>query len=73
MLEWFLYITTHFKLKCHSLPWSRKLENLRKGKEIKFIINNSIDGSCLNKSKLHLDKSETVLLGKNFSQALEPN
>ena len=73
MLGWFLYITTHFKLKCHSPPWSRKLENLCKGKEIKFIINNSIDGSCLNKSKLHLDKSETALLVKNFSLALKPN
>ena len=52
---------------------NRKLENLCKGKVIKFINNNNIDGSCLNRSKLHLNKSETALLVKNFSQALKPN
>ena len=51
---------------------NRKLENLCKGKRIKFI-NNNIDGSCLNRSKLHLNKSGTALLVKNFSQALKPN
>ena len=51
---------------------NRKLENLCKGKRIKFI-NNNIDGSCLNRSKLHLNKSGTALLVKTFSQALKPN
>ena len=49
---------------------NRKLENLCKGKGIKFINNNNIDGSCFNRSKLHLNKSGTALLVKNFSQAL---
>ena len=52
---------------------NRKLENLCKGKGIKFINNTNIDGSCLNRSKLHLNKSGTALLVKNFSQALKPN
>ena len=52
---------------------NRKLENLYNGKRIKFINNNNIDGSCLNRSKLHLNKSGTALLVKTFSQALKPN
>ena len=52
---------------------NRKLENLCEGKGIKFINNTNIDCSCLNRSKLHLNKSETALLLKNFSQALKPN
>ena len=52
---------------------NRKLENLCKGKGIKFINNNNIDGSCLNRSKLHLNKSGTALLVKKFSQALKQN
>ena len=52
---------------------NRKLENLCKGKGIKFINNSNIDGSCLNRSKLHLNKSGTALLVKKFSQALKPN
>ena len=53
---------------------NRKLENLCKGKGIKFINNNNnIDGSCLNRSKLYLNKSETALLVKNISQVLKPN
>ena len=52
---------------------NKKLENLCKGKGIKFINNNDIDGSCLNRSKLHLNKSGTVLLIKHFSQALKSN
>ena len=50
-----------------------KLENLCKSKGIKFINNTNIDGSCLNRSKLHLNKSGTALLVNNFSQALKPN
>ena len=43
------------------------------GKGIKFINNNNIDGSCLNRSKLHLNKSGTPQLVKQISQALKPN
>ena len=49
------------------------MENLCKGKGIKFINNTNIDVSRLNRSKLHLKKSGTALLVKNFSQALKPN
>ena len=49
---------------------NRMLENLCKGKEIKFINNINIDGSCLNRSKLHLNKSGTALLVKNFQRLL---
>ena len=48
------------------------MENLCKGKGIKFINNSNIDGSCLNRSKLHLNKSGTALLVKKFSHALNP-
>ena len=51
---------------------NRKLENL-KGKGNKFINNNNINGSCLNRSKLHLNKSATAQLVKNFSRALKPD
>ena len=52
---------------------NRKFENFCMSKGIKFINNNNIDGSCLNRSKLHLNKSGTAPLVKNFSQALKPN
>ena len=52
---------------------NRKLENLCKGKGITFVNNTNIDGSCLNRSKLHLNKNGTALLVKHFSQALKPN
>ena len=57
---------------------NRKMENLCKGKGIKFINNNNIEGSCLNRSKLQLNKlqlnkSGTAQLVKNISQALNPN
>ena len=52
---------------------NRNLVNFCKGKGIKFIKNNNIDGSCLNRSKLLLNKSGTSQLEKNFSQALKPN
>ena len=48
---------------------NRKLKNLCKGKVIKFINNNNnnnTDGSCLNRSKLHLNKGGTALLEKRF-------
>ena len=53
--------------------FNRKLENLCKGKGIKFIHNFNIDGSCLNRSKSHLHKKGIALLVKKFSQALKPN
>ena len=49
---------------------NRKLENLCKGKGMIFINNSNIDSTCLNRSKLHLNKSETFLLIKNFSKAV---
>ena len=52
---------------------NRKFENFCMSKGIKFINNNNIDGSCLNRSKLHLNKSGTAPLVKKFSQALKPN
>ena len=53
----------------------RRLENLCKGKGIKFINNknNNTDGSCLNRSKIHLNKSGTAQLAKKISQAVKPN
>ena len=49
---------------------NRKLENLCKCKGMIFINNSNIDSTCLNRSKLHLDKSRTSLLIKNFSKAV---
>ena len=49
---------------------NRKLENLGKGKSMIFINNSNIDSTCLNRSKLHLNKSGTSLLIKNFSKAV---
>ena len=46
----------------------RKLENLCKAKGIKLINDNNIDGSYLNTSRLHLNKSGTALLIKKFSR-----
>ena len=49
---------------------NRKLENLCECKGMIFINNSNIDSTCLNRSKLHLDKSRTSLLIKNFSKAV---
>ena len=49
---------------------NRKLGNLCKGKGMIFINNSNIDSTCLNRSKLHLNKSGTSLLIKNFSKAV---
>ena len=43
---------------------NKKLENLCKGKGMRFIDNSNIKSSSLNRSKLHLNKSETALLTK---------
>ena len=45
----------------------RKLETLCKGKGMIFINISNIDSTCLNRSKLHLNKSGTSLLIKNVS------
>ena len=44
---------------------NRKLENLCKGKGVRFI-NNNMDGSCLNRNKLYLNKSGTTQLVKKL-------
>ena len=49
---------------------NRKLENLYKGKGMIFINNSNIDSTRLNRSKLHLNKSGTSILIKNFSKAV---
>ena len=48
---------------------NRKLENFGKGKGMIFINNGKIDSTCLNRSKLHLNKGGTSLLIKYFSKA----
>ena len=47
---------------------NKKLENLCKGKGMRFIDYSNIKSSSLNKSKLHLNKKGTVLLTKNFAK-----
>ena len=47
---------------------NKKLENLCKGKGMHFIDNGNMKSSSLNRSKLHLDKSETALLTKIFAK-----
>ena len=49
---------------------NRKLENLCKGNGMIFINNSNIDSTCLNRSKLLLNKSGTSLLIKNFSKTM---
>ena len=45
-----------------------KLENLCKAKGMRFIDNSNIKVSSLNRRKLHLNKSGTALLTKNFAK-----
>ena len=47
---------------------NEKLENLCKGKGMRFIDNSNIKSSSLNRSKLHLNKSGTAPLTKNFAK-----
>ena len=47
---------------------NKKLENLCKGKDMIFIDNSNIKSSSLNRSKLNLNKSGTVLQTKNFAK-----
>ena len=47
---------------------NRKLEYVCKGKDMIFINSSNIDNSCLNRNKLHLNKSGTSPLIKDFSK-----
>ena len=49
---------------------NKKLENLCKGKGMRFIDNSNIKSSSLNRSKLHLNKSGTALLTKNLAKII---
>ena len=49
---------------------NRKLENLCKGKSMIFINNSNTDSTCLNRSKLLLNKSGTSIFIKFFSKAV---
>ena len=49
---------------------TKKLENLCKGKGMRFIDNGNIKSSSLNKSKLHLNKSGIALLTKFFAKVV---
>ena len=52
---------------------NKKLENLCKGKDMRFIDNSNIKSSSLNRSKLHLNNSGTALLTKNFAKIVHPD
>ena len=45
---------------------NNRLEKCCKGNEFFFIDNSNIDASCLNKSKLHLNRKGTSYLANNF-------
>ena len=47
---------------------NEKLDNLCQGKGLRFIDNSNIKSSSLNRRKLHLNKSGTALLTKNFAK-----
>ena len=47
---------------------NKKLENVCKGKGIRFIDTSNIKISSLNRRKLHLNKSGTALLAKHFAK-----
>ena len=49
---------------------NKRLEKYCKGNEFFFIDNSNIDASCLNKSKLHLNKKGTSYLPNNFRNHL---
>ena len=49
---------------------NRKLEHLFKGKGMIFINNSNTDSTCINRSKLYLNKSGTSLLIKNLSKTV---
>ena len=45
---------------------NNRLEKYCKGNEFFFIDNSNIDGTCLNKSKLYLNRKDTYYLANNF-------
>ena len=47
---------------------NKKLENLCKGKGMRFIDNSNIKSSSLHRNKLHFNKCGTALLKKNFAK-----
>ena len=50
---------------------NKKHENLCKGKGMRFIDNSTIKSSSLNRSTLHLNKSGTAALTKNFAKIVK--
>ena len=49
---------------------NNRFEKYCKGNEFFFIDNNNIDVSCLNKSKLHLNRKGTYYLASNFRKLI---
>ena len=49
---------------------NNRLEKYCKGNESCFIDNSNIDASCLNKSKLHLNRKGTSYLANNFRKQI---
>ena len=49
---------------------NNRLEKYCKGNEFFFIDNSNIDASCLNKSKLHLNRKGTSYLANNFRKQI---
>ena len=49
---------------------NEKLNKLCKSKGMFFVDNSNIDGTCLNKSKLHLNRKGTGALVKNMSHCI---
>ena len=50
--------------------FNKILENLCKGKGMRFIDNSNIRSSALNRNKFHLNKCGTVLLTKIFAKVV---
>ena len=50
---------------------NKKLKNYCSGKGFIFVNNSTVNQSCLNKSKLHLNKKGTILLTNNIKQSLK--
>ena len=55
-----------FKDKINDI--NNKLKNYCKSVGMDFIDNSNIDGSCLNRGKLHLNKKGIAALAKNFGR-----
>ena len=55
-----------FKDKINDI--NNKLKNYCKSAGMDFIDNSNIDGSCLNRGKLHLNKKGIAALAKNFGR-----